>query len=105
MLNTTFVISSSKHANAFESNEPENCWVPKLLLETFGKVPFYLIMSEPVTTRVISVVIVIPAVLAVIALIVALFIPCSYLAVRAVVIVIAGLSPLVDVSVRPVIFG
>jgi hypothetical protein len=47
---------------------------------------------------------VLPAVLAVITLIVVLSIPCGYLAVRAVVVVIAGSSPLVVVPVQPVIF-
>jgi hypothetical protein len=59
----------------------------------------------PVTTRFVSVVIAIPAVSAVTSLIVVFFIPCGYLAVGAVVVVIAGSLPLVVVSVWHVIFG
>jgi hypothetical protein len=58
-----------------------------------------------VVTRIVSVVIAVPAVSALIPLIVVFLVSCGYLAVRAIVIVAARSAPLIIVLVGPVIFG
>jgi hypothetical protein len=57
-----------------------------------------------VVTRIVSIVVAVPAVSALISLIVVFTVPYGYLAVRVVVVVVARSAPLIAVPVGPVIF-
>jgi hypothetical protein len=56
-------------------------------------------------TRIVSVIVAVPAVSALLSLIVVFPVPCGYLVVGAIGVVVARSAPLVDVSVGPIIFG
>jgi hypothetical protein len=62
-------------------------------------------MKLPIAARGLSVVVAISCVLAVISLVVALFVSCGYLTMGAVVIIVAGPSPLIAIYVPSVVFG